>query len=249
MKVVVIEDEAPAARRLVKMIGEADPSLEVVAVLESVADSVTWFIANAAPDLIFSDIQLSDDLSFEIYKKLELKTPIIFTTAFDEYAIKAFKVHSVDYLLKPIKSKALAEAIGKFKEMYNSSPQLDMAALMNSLQQKDYRTRFLVHHRENLFPVPCESVAYCYSEDGATFLRTFDDRRYIISETLDLLETQLDPQCFFRLSRQFIVQVEAVQTVQKHFNQKLKVQLQPAPIDEVLVSKSKATAFKDWLNR
>lgn len=249
MKVVVIEDEAPAARRLVKMISEVDPSIEVVAVLESVADSVAWFIANAAPDLIFSDIQLSDDLSFEIYKKLELKTPIIFTTAYDEYAINAFKVHSVDYLLKPIKAQELSEAIGKFKEMYNSTPQLDMAALMSSLQQKDYRTRFLVHHRENLFPIPCEKVAYCYSEDGVTFLKTYDDQRYAISETLDLLENQLDPQRFFRLSRQYIVQVEAVEAVQKHFNQKLKVQLQPAPVDEVLVSKGKATAFKDWLGR
>ncbi len=249
MKVVVIEDEAPAARRLIKLIGQCDANMEVLTVLDSVTKSVAWFKQHTAPELIFSDIQLSDDLSFSIYQQLNITTPIIFTTAYDEYAIKAFQHHSIDYLLKPIRKEALQQSIEKFKRLQAPHVIPNFQQLFNNLKNTHYKSRFLVYAGNSLIPVPVQEVAYCYSEDGVTFLMTNTEQRHMLNDSLDQLEQQLDPTLFFRANRQFIVSIHAVNTLHPHFNQKLKLTVQPETTTEIIISKLKATAFKNWLNQ
>ena len=248
MKILIVEDEGPAARRLVKLVSQCRQDVEVLGVVESVRDGLTWFQENTKPDLILSDIQLSDDLSFELYRQLQLDVPIVFTTAFDEYAIKAFKLQSVDYLLKPIKQEDLQASLDKYLKVYDSGGSLDFNQLLNSLKGKDYRRRFLVYSGQHLIPVDVSDVAYCYSEDGVTFLKDHQGKRFTLSESLDQLEEDLDPGRFFRANRKFILSADSVNRIERHFHQKLKVHLQPETSEEVFISKLKATTFKRWMN-
>jgi two-component system, LytTR family, response regulator LytT len=258
MTVLLIEDEAPAAHRLTRLLAETNPAIRVVATIPSVAASVRWLQESQFIDLIISDIHLSDGLSFEIFRQVEPPAPIIFTTAYDEYAIQAFKLNSVDYLLKPIVADELRAALAKFERtrLPVSSPlipapvALNIDALLRSLHQPAtaYRQRFLVSYKESFLPVPATDVAYFQSENKVTRLVRPDGRWFPLPETLDDLTAQLDPRQFFRANRQVIVSMTSVQAAHQHFNGKLKLSLLPAPADEVMVSRERAGEFKAWLN-
>lgn len=249
MKVLIFEDEAPAARKISKLIKELDPNIEILDIIESVADGREWFEENELPDLIFSDIQLSDALSFELYREIDLKVPVIFTTAYNEYAIEAFRHFSIDYLLKPIKIEDLEKAITKFKEFgKKENSQADFDAIISKISGKSYRNRFLVSYRDGLIPVEASEIAYFFSEDSVTFLVKKDKKKYVLNEPLDTIEHQLDPSVFYRANRKFILSADSVKKVEPYFNQKLIVKVEPHIEQEITISKIKATAFKNWLN-
>jgi two-component system, LytTR family, response regulator LytT len=248
MNVLIIEDEAPAYRRLIKLIQECDRTANIVGVVQSVKSGLEWFASNPKPDLIFSDIQLADDLSFKIFTELSIQTPVIFTTAFDEYAIKAFKFHSVDYLLKPIKIEELQQSLEKYKTLNKRQSFNEFELFLKQFIEKDYRTRFLVYTGDSLVPVSSDNVAYIISEDGASVLVSLTKKRFLISESLDQLEKELNPKEFFRANRQFIVSIKAIDKIHNYGQQKLKLTLKPATNQEIIISKLKATSFKNWLN-
>jgi two-component system response regulator LytT len=248
MKVLIIEDEAPAYRRLIKLIGEYDSSAKIVGIIESVKEGIKWFQSNPAPDLIFSDIQLADDLSFTIFKELNITIPIIFITAYDEYAINAFKFYSIDYLLKPINAEELKTSLHKYKTIHYKSPVNNFEDLVKKLAENHYRERFLVYSGDSLIPLHCFDIAYFICEDGATMLVTRENKRFFIGETLDTLENELDPKVFFRANRQFILSLNAIDKIYNYGLQKLKVTIKPDSEFDIIVSKLKATLFKKWLN-
>lgn len=255
MKVLIIEDEYPAAERLEKLIRKLDASIEIVAVLESVEAALRWFGAGHLVDLIFSDIQLSDGLSFQIFEDFPAHSPIVFTTSYDEYAIKAFRVKSIDYLLKPIKSQELEEAVKKYHELkLDFSPSVyakKVESLLDSLEmsQKNFKARFLVKQGEQLIPVAQEDVAYFYASNELACMVGNDGRQFLVDYTLEELETLVNPEFFFRLNRQFIARITAIRKIHTYFNGKLKIELKPETNEEVLVSRGKAPVFKAWLDR
>jgi two-component system response regulator LytT len=248
MKIVIIEDEAPAARRLIKLLEQTGNEIEISVVLESVAQAKKWFSENSGIDLIFSDIQLSDNLSFEIFNSIKINAPIIFTTAFDQYAIRAFEHLSIDYLLKPVRLENLQKALEKFRLLKPAAHALDTAELMRMLSRPEYRERFLVYSGDNLLSIKTKDIAYFYSEDGTSFLATHEKKRFILNESLDKIEKEINPKNFFRANRQFIVSISGIAKVSSYFNQKLLVTLNPHNEIELIVSKLKATEFKNWLN-
>lgn len=251
MKVVIIEDEKLAANHLEKMITKYDPSVEVLAKLESVEDSIDWFTSHGDPDLIFLDIHLDDGLSFSIFEKVKVNAPIIFTTAYDEYAIKAFKMRSIDYLLKPILPEELYNAINKYKEWKkpDTSP-IDMQSLIDLISQKEpaYKTRFSISVGEKIKSVGIEQVAYFYSTQGITFLVTNNNLHYPVDLSLEQLTDQLDPKEFFRINRQFLIRLGSIRNVHVFPKSRLKIDLNPAYEGEIFVSIDKVTRFKTWLD-
>lgn len=251
MNIVIIEDEGLAARRLEKMIGEVDPEIGILARLESVEEAVKWFRANACPDLIFLDIHLEDGLGFSIFEQVRVKAPIIFTTAFDEYAIKAFKLRSIDYLLKPITQDDLAAALQKYRDWAAPAvPQVDIRSLMDLIRQpKAYRNRFSVSFGDRIKAVPVEEVAYFYSSEGITFLVCRDRHEYTLDSSLDNLEHELDPLRFFRVNRQYLVSVGSVLQAHVYPKSRLKLELLPPASQEVFVSIDRVVGFKRWLDR
>ncbi|RPH34250.1 MAG: DNA-binding response regulator [Bacteroidales bacterium] len=249
MRILIIEDEAPAQRRLIKLVQQCDPSAQIIGVIQSVKEGIEWFGANSAPDLILSDIQLSDDLSFKIFSELKIQTPVIFTTAYDEYAINAFKFHSIDYLLKPINLDELKQSIEKYKSIHVVNQPTDFAKLLKGFEVKEYRSRFLVYSGDSLFPITIGEIAYFLSEDGVTFLVHEGGKRYIINDSLDQLEDELDPRQFIRVNRQFLMSAKAIQRVHSYGIQKLKLTVKPATDIDIIVSKLRVTDFKAWLNR
>ncbi len=249
MKILIIEDEAPAFRRLIKLVGECDPEAEVVDVIQSVKDGIEWFRNHDAPDLILSDIQLADDLSFNIFRELKIDIPIIFITAYDEYAINAFKFYSIDYLLKPIVADDLKTAIQKYKSIHSKPLVNNFEELIRKLSEKQYRERFLVYQGDSLIPLKTGEVAYFVSEDGETILVTNSNKKYFIGESLDSLENELNPAVFFRANRQFILSNTCIRKIHPYGQQKLKIVTEPATTDEIVVSKLRATQFKRWLNK
>jgi DNA-binding LytR/AlgR family response regulator len=253
MKILIIEDEYPAAERLEKLIRKLDPKIEVAAVLDSVEASRKWFAKGELVDLIFSDIQLADGLSFQIFEDFPAHSPIVFTTSYDEYAIKAFRVKSIDYLLKPIKAPELAEAIRKYESLREDfSPKAyarKVETLLDSLEitRRPYKTRFLVKNGEQMIPLSQELVAYFYTANEMSCLVAGDGRQYLVDYKLEELETLLNPGDFFRVNRQFIARITAIKKIHTYFNGKLKVELRPQTPQEVIVSREKAPAFKAWL--
>ena len=253
MRTIIIEDEYPAAERLQQLISKLDSQVEVLEVLGSVSGAIAWLEQNQAPDLIFSDIQLSDGLSFQIFEAFPLSSPIIFTTSYDEYAIKAFKVKSIDYLLKPIKLKELETAIVRYHEMQFKVPvdhySRKMEALLEALPMtsQKYKNRLLVKQNEQLLPISKEEMAYFYSTNGLVCLVRRDGKQFMVDYTLEELEKRLDPTCFFRLNRQFIASLPSIAGIHTYFNGKLKLVLQPDIAEEVLVSRGKASVFKEWV--
>jgi DNA-binding LytR/AlgR family response regulator len=254
MNILIIEDEALAARRLKKLLLEYDPAIVVLDVIDSVEDAVFWFKDNPQPDLIFMDIMLADGQSFEIFEHAEVKTPVIFTTAFDEFAIRAFKVNSIDYLLKPVEPQLLDGAMKKFHSMHPASD--NFKAIIESLVsgrsrevKLQYRNRFLVKQGDKFIPISITDAAHFSFEDKLSFLNTSGNKRYMLDYTLDELDKMLDPDIFFRLNRQYITSFAAVRSVHNYFNGKLKVYVDPAVSSGIIVSKNRANQFKQWLNR
>jgi DNA-binding LytR/AlgR family response regulator len=251
MKVIIIEDEKLAANHLEKMITKYDPSVEVLAKLESVGDSIEWFTANGDPDLIFLDIHLDDGLSFSIFEKVKVNAPIIFTTAYDEYAIKAFKMKSIDYLLKPIMPEELYNAINKYKEWKKpEGASIDMQSLVDLISKKEpvYKTRFSITVGEKIKSVSIDQVAYFYSTQGITFLVTNDNLHYPIDLSLEQLREQLDSKDFFRINRQFFIRLKSIRHVHVYPKSRLKIELNPPYDGEIFVSIDKVTRFKAWLD-
>jgi len=250
MKVIIIEDEKPSARRLERMLQSLN--LKVEAMLYSVEESLVWFQANKHPDLIFLDIQLSDGLSFEIFENMEVKSAIIFTTAFDEYALQAFKLNSIDYLLKPIDFEELEKAVLKYKERIpeNKSVSLDFddikKLLVNPLERV-YKKRFTVKVGQHLKMISIDMIECFYSENKGTYIHTSDDRDYFIDLTLDELEKELEPQTFFRVSRKFYVNINAIKDMVSYTNSRLQIKLNSFKEHEVIVSRERVRDFKDWI--
>ncbi|NVO33364.1 LytR/AlgR family response regulator transcription factor [Hymenobacter lapidiphilus] len=263
MTVLLLEDEYPAAERLQRVLRQAAPEAQVLAVLDTVAGALDWLDTNPAPDLILSDIQLADGLSLDVFEQTVVSSSVIFTTAYDAYAIRAFRANSIDYLLKPVKLTELTAALEKLRRWPtvrptkpSEAPEADAPAqrlerLLDALPRPEraHKTRFLVRHGEQLLPLPATQVAWFQSRHETTTLATLDGRRFMVDYTLEQLETLLDPTQFFRLNRQLIAQLPAVQRLHPHFNGKLLVALQPAPSEEVLVSREKAALVKQWLER
>ncbi len=253
MKILIIEDEAPAARRLAALVRDAQPGAEILEIIDSVESSVKWLAAHRPPDLIFMDIQLADGLSFDIFARVEVKAPVIFTTAYDEYALKAFKVNSVDYLLKPVDPEELTNSLRKLQTLRDQfTPPLDTAVLRSLVQslrpdQPQFKTRFLVRFADKLVFIQADDVAYFIAEDKYVFVITRDNKKYPLDHTLDELDTMLDPSVFFRLNRKFISHLKSIQSIHTYFNGKLKLHLVPAEPEEVTVSRERAALFKKWL--
>jgi two-component system response regulator LytT len=255
MKLIIIEDEAHAAKNLQRLVKEIDPTIEVVSVLDSVEASVKWISDNPPPDLILMDIELADGQSFEIFAKADVQSPVIFTTAYDEFALKAFKVNSIDYLLKPIKMEELKNAVDKFYVLNGQPKDVPQNAGIEKLLQslyaqqssEKYRTRFLVKSGQRLIPLTTENISYFFTENKLVFIRTNENQKFFVDYTLDDLEQSLDPRQFFRANRQFIISTTSVETIHPWFNSKLKVDIKPKPDEEVVISREKANDFKKWL--
>lgn len=254
MKVLIIEDETLASKRLKQLIAECSNDAKILDVLESVESVVKWFKCGVQPDLIFMDIQLSDGLCFEIFNQVKVDSPIIFTTAFDEYAVRAFKVNSIDYLLKPINKKELVLAIKKFERLQvqftHSNRMDDIQTLLQQMNvnQKVYRSRFMVKTGQNFLKISSEDIAYFFVNKKLTYCILFNNKKHMLDCTLDELENELDPKFFFRINRQFILNINSVGTVHIYFGGSLKVHLIPNAVDEVIVSRRRVTAFKEWMN-
>lgn len=250
MNIIIIEDEKPAARLLQRKLEKL--GLKINSMLHSVEESIHWFNDNPHPDLVFLDIQLSDGLSFEIFETVTIKSAIIFTTAYDEYALRAFKLNSIDYLLKPIDEEDLLIAVNKFKSRNSSSPNLSLdfemikKMLVNPID-KTFKKRFTIKMGQQLKMIAIEEVECFYSENKGTYLHTFDNRDYLLDTTLEQLETELDPAAFYRVSRKFIIPLKAIKEIQLHSNSRLKVILPTYKDDEVIVARERVNDFKDWL--
>ena len=248
MKCLIIEDEKVAAERLSGLIKSYDQSIEIIEIIQSVKKAVDWLNNNQATDLIFMDIQLADGLSFEIFEQTVVKTPVIFTTAYDEYALKAFKVNSIDYLLKPIDQKELKNAIDKFKE--NNSPKEIPAQVFDSIMYsltKKYKNKFVMNVGEHIKVFSTEDIQCFYSMEKYTFLQNNSGRDYAINYSLDQLEDLLDPAQFFRINRKFIVSFSAISDIISYSNSRLKVKLNSNESNDLLVSREKVQDFKKWL--
>ncbi len=256
INVLIIEDEIPAQRLLKETLQEIPIKTEVIGCLNSIKAAVEWLQNNPHPEVVLLDIQLSDGLSFEIFKKVPVESTIIFTTAFDEYAIQAFKVNSIDYLLKPIEKDELQAAFEKF-EQYNKpliqeqNANIDFKALAHLIknEQTEYRKRFLIQSNESFFHLSVNDIAFFYSMQGVTFAVTFEKREYPINFSLESLKEQLHPDTFFKINRQFIVCIDAIKRVHSYFNGKLKLEIKPLHTEDIIIGKDKAAAFKRWMDR
>jgi len=255
MKVVIVEDEHLSAQRLQGMLKKYDPSIEVLAELPSVAASVEWFKTNPDPDLVLMDIHLEDGQSFSIFDTINLQVPVIFTTAFDEYTIKAFKVNSVDYLMKPLNYEELVTAIEKFKRIHGQQEgeekSLALEHLLQSMHKKEpeYKSRFLVSIGSRLKTIETEDIQYFFSADKITFLVTKDNQRFPIDYSLDKMAVMLDPRLFYRINRQMTVKLDAIANIHVFSKGKIKLDLLPPTKEDVFVSMDKVVEFKEWLGK
>jgi DNA-binding LytR/AlgR family response regulator len=251
MRILIIEDEQPASTRLKKLLLEAEPDAVILDEIVSVKSAVEWFKNHSHPDLIFMDIHLSDGNSFDIFELVNITAPVIFITAYDEFALKAFKVNSVEYLLKPVKQEELVGALNKFKTYFNKNTQLpDLSKLMENLKDpgSSYKKRFLIRYGEHIKAVETENVAYFYTEEKINFLRTKDNHSYHIEYNLDKLEGILDPTKFFRINRQFIINYEAIDQMFSFSKSRVKINLKPPINLDTIVSTERSPLFKEWLS-
>ena len=255
MKVLIIEDEKPAAEKLERLLGEVAPEMHMQVVLPSVKKSVNWLQAHPGSyELLFVDIQLADGLSFEIFKEVRIDKPVIFTTAYNEYAMEAFKVNSIDYLLKPITAAALRQSLNKLDLLRRNLPGLHEPDKLEALQQalsalkKTYKTRFMVKLGEHIRSIATEKVAFFFAEGRTVFLHTLSGRKFIVEYKLEELEGLLDPRLFFRLNRSFIVNINAITDVLVYSGSRLRISTEPEPPKEIIVSRERVGEFKDWFN-
>lgn len=248
-KIVIIEDEKPNADRLRRLLKVLYPEAEILAVLDCIADSIKWFSYHPHPDVVLMDVRLSDGLSFEIFEKVSIAAPVVFTTAYDEYALRAFKHNGIDYLLKPIELDELKAALTKVENGQLSVMQnLSLGSVLELFKPKEYRKRFLLPFRDGYKTVLLEDIAFFYSELKITRAKLRDGQEEIIPQTMEELEQQLDPKLFFRANRQFIVHVDAIVRVHNYFNGKLKLEIKKNPTVDVVVSRDKAMLLKNWLD-
>jgi DNA-binding LytR/AlgR family response regulator len=253
MKVIVIEDEPQAAERIISLLKELEPGWQVVHTFDSVKRSIVYFNASPACDLIFMDIQLADGLSFEIFERAKVNAPVIFTTAYNEYALKAFKVNSIDYLLKPVDKEELRAALKKYRNLTQSDSAPDkmmesIAAAMNMLTKK-YKERFIVKVGEHLKSIEVSEILFFLSQEKTTFAQTRDGRKHILDFTLDQLEDIADPDKFFRINRKYLVSVSAIQDMINHTNSRLKLILKSSDDNDVIVARERVQEFKEWMDR
>lgn len=250
MNIIIIEDEKPAARLLQRKLEKI--GLQVMTMLHSVEESILWFQENKHPDLIFLDIQLSDGLSFEIFEAVAINSAVIFTTAYDEYALRAFKLNSIDYLLKPIDEDDLEIAVDKFKARNQSISNISLdfelikKMLVNPVD-RTFKKRFTIKMGQQIKMISIDEIECFFSENKGTYLHTFDNRNYLIDNTLEQLETELNPEMFFRVSRKFIIGMKGIKEIQLHSNSRLKIIPTTYNEDEVIVARERVNEFKDWL--
>lgn len=249
MNIIIIEDEKPAARLLQRKLGQL--GFTVSKLLHSVEESIEWFSVNVHPDLIFLDIQLSDGLSFEIFEKIKIQSAVIFTTAYDEYALRAFKLNSIDYLLKPIDEDELKSAIEKFQLQHakKESLSLNFEQIRNMFAstEKIYKSRFTVKIGLQLKIISIDEIECFFSENKGTYIHTFDNRDYLIDTPLEVLEEELNAKNWFRISRKFIVPIASVKEIVVYSNSRLKIILPTYKLDEVIISREKVNDFKNWM--
>ena len=251
MRLLIIEDEYHAAQRLQKLIKNILDDAEILEVIDSVEEAVEWFRNNEHPDLVFMDIQLADDISFSIFNHVEIEVPIVFTTAYNEYSLQAFKVNSIDYLLKPVEEDEVRQAITKFNKLHNKDFKIDssLSKLIKGLSlEKSYKERFLTKSRDRYHFILSDEIAYFYSEDSVTFLVTNSGRTRIYDATLSQLKEELNPKHFYQINRKWIVHLKSIKTINTYFNNRLILQLEPKSDDEVVVSREKVKGFKEWLD-
>lgn len=246
--ILIIEDEKPNADRLRRLIKLIRPRAEVLAVLESIADTVEWLSQNAQPDLIMIDVRLSDGLSFEIFERVKIECPVIFTTAYDEYAVRAFKYNSIDYLLKPVEQEELENALREAESLSDRFSIRSLEGLLNFMQPKEFRNRFLLPFKDGYKSVLVSDVIYFYSEFKITRAKLADGSEEVVPQTMEELEQQLNPKLFFRANRQFIIHIDAIQQVHHYFNGKLKIDIRNNYDVELVVSREKANLLKNWLD-
>jgi DNA-binding LytR/AlgR family response regulator len=259
MKILIVEDEDLAVKKLKKTLFTVDESATVVGEADSIRSTVAWLENNPAPDLILMDIELADGQSFEIFNHVQVKSPVIFITSYDEYALKAFKVNSIDYLLKPVQKEDLQLALDKFRsirEIYKPEPvasSISIDVLVKELQQKlqtkEYRKRFLVKHGQKLVSVEVDDIAYFFSDGRLNFFKTFDNKKFVVDYTMDELNEMLDPDKYFRISRSFFISVNSVAQIHDYFGNRLMLHLKPESEKEAIVSREKVTDFKTWLGK
>ncbi|WP_299535697.1 LytTR family DNA-binding domain-containing protein [Ulvibacterium sp.] len=253
MKVVIVEDEIAASENLIFLLKELEPNLELLQVLDTVDAAVAYFSTTTDAQLVFMDIHLADGISFEIFERVSITVPIIFTTAYDQYALKAFKVNSIDYLLKPIMEEELEAALDKFKQRSSTTTihtgQVDAILSLMRSQSVNYKTTYLVHHKDEMVPIKTKDIAFFYIDMGVVKAVTYANKPYAIEKKLEDIEAELDPAYFKRVNRQYVVQKEAIANLKYYFNGKLILQTNPPAKERIVISKAKATEFKSWVNR
>lgn len=254
MKILLIEDEPQAAQRLEKLVKTVIPHAVIVSTLDTVKSAVRWFQSSPAPELIFMDIQLADGISFSIFEQVEVNVPVIFTTAYDEYALKAFKVNSIDYLLKPIDEEGLRAAIKKYDSL--TSPRamapdkmMESISLAMQMLSKKYKERFVIKVGEHLKSVEVGEMQFFFSLEKTTFAQTRDGRKHILDFTLDQLEELLDPKKYFRINRKYIIAIDSIQDMISYTNSRLKLVLRNNDDQDVIVARERVQEFKEWLDR
>ena len=254
MKILIVEDEELAVDKLKATLFAAEKGAEICGVTSSIATTVDWLRNHPAPDLILMDIELSDGQSFEVFNQVEVPAPVVFTTSYDEYAIKAFKVNSIDYLLKPVEEEDLKKALDKFRRLsLQTKPStVDVNSLVKELQKQlhvGFRSRFLVKQGQRLMSLDVSDIAYFFADGRLSYGITWDKHKYIIDFTIEELEHMLDPQQFFRANRAHLIHVRSVQQIHNYFHGKLKLELKPTSEIEVLISREKASDFKMWMGK
>lgn len=251
MRLIIIEDERPAANRLQKLLLEAEPAAEVLDVIDTVEDAAAWFAGGQPLDLAFMDIQLADGLSFEIFRQVDVRVPVIFTTAFDQYALRAFKSNGIDYLLKPVDPADLRSALDKYKRL-QAAPAPALDALMRMVQEargpRRFRERFLIKQGEQLRYVPIADAAYFQADTGYVSLVTHEGQRLLLDQSLEQIAQELDPAAFFQISRQCIVSLRAIHKIHTWHNSRLRLDLTPPSKEDVIVSRDRVKDFKGWLD-
>lgn len=246
MKIVIVEDEVTALMRLSKMLKDIDPTIEIVKDFDSIESTVEWLKGNSMPDLFFFDIHLADGPSFDIFKQVEIHKPVIFITAFDQYALEAFRVNAIDYLLKPIKKEELEKAIKKYR-FWQNAMNTDYKQLAESIRQKESGKRFLIKFGQSIKVVDIEDVAYFFTRDKITFLMTNKGKKYPIDYTLEQLQSLANPVTFFRVNRQFIVNMHAIKEMHTHSKSRVRLTLSPPSNIPTIVSTDRSPVFKKWL--
>jgi len=251
MKVVIIEDEWLAQQELMNILAEIDPAIKVVACLKSVTKSVTWLKTHADEyDLLLMDIELSDGQSFEIFEQITIEHPVIFLTAYDEYAIRAFKVNSIDYLLKPIAQQELKSALLKYQKVTKRTTDISLPNLQQLLHSARgiYKDRFMIQIGDTYQSIPVDEIAYFFSDEKTTYAVVHSQQKFLLDQSLNELQTKLDPHQFFRVSRKYIVHIRSIKKVSKYFHSRLKLKLKLAIPEDILISRAKVSAFLEWMD-